>query len=181
MILTYTLTGADFLNFQLYQATKSKRIKNNRLKSRIAVVIVFISLSFLFHTRNDVFLTRYFLVAAAVALLFFPYYQRWLYRRNYRKFVDENYKARVNKPFTLHLDEDKLWSKDEQSEGNISLASLKEIVEVPSAFYIRTATDMTLLLPKQQLSDENEVKLKLELTAKRFGFPYKQELNWHWK
>jgi hypothetical protein len=44
MTLTYSLDNNDYLQHQLYLASKSKRIKNKRFKSWIATTMFFLSL-----------------------------------------------------------------------------------------------------------------------------------------
>lgn len=181
MELTYTLTEADYLNHQLYLASQSKRIRKTRLRSRILVFGAFLAFASLFYTRHDAALTWYFLVLAVVVLLFYPIYQRWFYKRHYQRYIAESYRAKAGKPTTLRLEHDKLWSKDELTEGSIDLAALEEIVEVPTAFYLRLVTSTSLLLPKQSLLHPDEVRSALQATARRCSVPFRQELDWRWR
>jgi hypothetical protein len=181
MKFAYTLDENDFLNHQLYLASKSERIKKNRLKNHFWVVAAFLSMTLLFYIKNDKGLLWYFAGAALIAGVFYPLYSRRLYRRHYQKFIRENYSHKIAKEFVLHLDADRLWSKDELSEGSISLSALSEIVEVPTAFYLKTAASVALLLPKNQLSNLSDVRAELESVAKRYAIPYQQELTWQWK
>ena len=181
MKFIYTLNENDFLNHQLYLASKSERIKRNRLKNRLWVVVAFLSLASLFYVKNDIVLLWYFLVAALIAGVFYPFYSRRLYRRHYQKFIRENYEHKIGKEFALHLDSEKLWSKDELSEGSLSLSALRDIVEVPTAFYLKTSSSSALLLTKNQIGDLNAVRAELESVSSRYGIPYQQELTWQWK
>ncbi|MDO7886771.1 YcxB family protein [Hymenobacter cheonanensis] len=181
MELTYTLDENDFLNHQLYLASKSDRIKKSRLKRRIWAVVAFLSMAWLFYMKRDVALFWYFFVAAALAAIFYPLYLRRLYKRHYQKYIRENYLNRIGKTVAIQLDDEKLWSKNELSEGSISLAGLTEIVEVPTAFYLKTDTSSALLLPKSQMADTAEVKAELQAVARRYSIPYQEELNWQWK
>lgn len=153
----------------------------NRLKSRLWVVVAFLSMASLFYVKKDNVMQLYYLVAALIAGIFYPLYSRRLYRRHYQKFIRENYGQRIGKEFVLHLDADKLWSKEELSEGSVSLSALSAIVEVPTAFYLKTEASNALLLPKNQLINLNEVRAELESVAKRYAIPYQHELGWQWK
>jgi hypothetical protein len=181
MELAYSLDENDFLNHQLYLASKSKRIKKSRLKRRIWAVVAFLSMAWLFYLKKDSVLFWYFLVAAGLAAALYPFYLRRLYRRHYQKYIEENYGSKIGKRVEIKLDSEKLWSKDELSEGSINLSGLTEIVEVPTAFYLKTATSAALILPKIQVVNAEEVKAELQAIAKRYSIPYQEELDWQWK
>jgi hypothetical protein len=180
MQITYTLDKTDFLNHQLYLATKSPRIKRNRIKSHIWVIVMFLALASLFYVRNDIGLFYWFLLLALVAGFLFPYYSRWMHINHYKKYIDEHYSNKVGKLAVLQLEDDRIDSKDELSEGSLKLAGLTEIVEVPSAIYLRIDTS-SLILPKAQIINLDEVKSALETIATNYNIPFRREMDWTWK
>lgn len=180
MQIAYTLDKNDFLNHQLYLATKSPRIKRNRIKSRVWVTAMFLALASLFYIKNDNVLFYWFLLLALVAGILFPYYSRRMHINHYQKYIDENYGNKVGKLAVLQLEDDRIDSKDELSEGSLKLTGLTEIVEVPTAIYLRIDTS-SLILPKAQIHNLNEVRAALETISTSYNIPFRKELDWVWK
>ena len=180
MKLNYTLDKTDFLNHQLYLASNSERIRKNRLKGRVWMIVLFLSLAYLFYIKLDRLLMFYFLGAAIIAALFYPYYSRLRYERHYTKHIDENYGNRINKPVTIQFADELIHSKDELSEGSVNLSAVTEIIEVPTAIYVRLAAN-SLILPKKQIKDIEEAKVALKAIAARYHIAYRDDTNWQWK
>lgn len=178
--IAYTLDKNDFLNHQLYLASKSPRIKQNRLKSRVWVIAMFLALASMFYVKNDTDLFYWFLFLALLAGILFPYYSRRMHVNHYKKYIDENYTNKLGKLVVLHLEDNRINSKDELSEGSLNLAGLTEIVEVPTAIYIRVDTN-SLILPKEQIQNMNEVRDALEAVSINYNIPFRKELEWTWK
>ena len=86
MTFTYILTENDFLQNQLFVASKSKRVKKQRIKSWITVSLVFLVLSFLFYESGNTIMTYYFLGLGILAVCLYPFYLKWFYKRYYKKY-----------------------------------------------------------------------------------------------
>lgn len=86
MQITYTLDKNDFLNHQLYLATKSPRIKRNRAKGRIWAIIMFVALASIFYVKNAIGLSYWLLLLALVAGILYPYYSRRIHINHYKKY-----------------------------------------------------------------------------------------------
>ena len=84
-----TLDENDFLTFQLYNASKSPRIRRGRIKSWIITTVMFLCFACLFYQSNQALLTSYFLTLSGLSLVFFPYYTRWRYRKHYLNHIRE--------------------------------------------------------------------------------------------
>ena len=134
----------------------------------------------MFYVRNDTGLFYWFLLMALLAGIFFPYYSRRMHVNHYRKYIDENYGNKIGKLAVLHLENDRIESKDELSEGSLKLAGLTEIVEVPTAIYLRIDT-ISLILPKAQIQNITEIQSALENISTNYNIPFRKELNWIWK
>lgn len=141
---------------------------------------MFLALASIFYVKNDNGLFYWFLLLALAAGVLFPYYSRHMHINHYKKYIDENYGNKVGKLAVLQLEDDRIDSKDELSEGSLKLAGLTEIVEVPTAIYLRIDTS-SLILPKAQIHNLNEVRAALENISTIYNIPFRKELDWIWK
>jgi len=180
MQLAYTLDKSDFLNHQLYLASKSERIKKNRLKSRLWATSMSLSVASICYVNQQLGLVYWFLLLAVLTFIFFPFYSRRMHVNHYQKFIDENYKSKMGKEVLLQLERDRIESKDEYSEGTLKLTAFSEIAEVPTAIYLRLEGS-SLILPKARLNNIEEVKSTLQKVAADHNIPYLEDLAWRWK
>lgn len=87
MELHYTLDQNDFLQHQLYLASKSERIKKKRRKSWGMACLASLSLCYLFFAMDNNFLMYSFLGFTIFTALFYPLYLRRLYYKHYQKYI----------------------------------------------------------------------------------------------
>lgn len=90
MELKYSLDKNDYLLQILYYSSKNIRVKKQRLRSWVLIIIICLGSSLIFMKENKV-LFYYFLIASGLALIFFPFYQRFYYQRHYKRFVSDTY------------------------------------------------------------------------------------------
>lgn len=141
---------------------------------------MFLALASIFYVNGDSGLSYWFIIIAFLAAVFFPYYSRRMHINHYKKHIEENYGSRINKEVVLQLEHDRIDSKDDLSEGSLKLAGITEIVEVPTAIYLRVDTN-SLILPKARISNLKEVMAVLQRVATNHNIPFREELDWHWK
>lgn len=75
------------------------------------------------------------------------------------------------------MEDERIDSKDKLSEGSLKMAGLTEIVEVPTAIYLRIDTS-SLILPKAQIANLHEVSIALETVSTRYNIPFRKEVDW---
>ena len=62
-----------------------------------------------------------------------PFYSFWKYKRHYLKYIEENYKNRINPNTELDITEDSILTKGFTSEVEINrsdLSELKQLIEL---------------------------------------------------
>ena len=97
MKLTYSLNVNDFLQYQLYTASRNRIIKNQRLRGYIFFILFLITLSFISfsdYEKPTFFVT---LLIAAVLLCIYPIYVRRYYYNHNKKSANENFKNKAEK------------------------------------------------------------------------------------
>ena len=178
MNLNYQLTDSDYLEFQLYTASRSEFYKKRRRNLRLIIPVLYILFSLYFYLIYQ-YLTvvLIFLIIAGVWFFLYPLYSRWLYKNHFKKYVKKYYKTRVGKPIEIEFNENSILAKDFTSESIIDVTKLTELVETKDHFFIKLATDTSLIIPKREISNQSEFKNKIA----GYGVEYVNELDWAWK
>lgn len=181
MKLTYQLNQNDFLQHQLFVASKSPRIRKNRLKSRLFLSGTMLLLSFLFYARDNHILFYYFLIAAAITFIFYPYYLKWQYKKHYQKFIADTYKNRFGQTANIELTELSIETHDITGESKIYLTEIESVTETSSYFYIHLRTGSNLIIPKSQVDNILLLKDQLHQLCKQLNIPFIEDFKWIWK
>ena len=177
MILEYKLKEQDFLEFQLFTASKSERINKKKRKGWIMLTLSSIVVACFFFLNENMTMTIYFGVVAIATVLFYPTYFKWRYKKHYKGYIRENYSKRFGELQTLEINEHSLISKDKISEGKINLKEIEQIDETANHFFLKISTGMTLLIPKEEISGLDRLRGQF----KELGFTINDEVNWKWK
>ena len=180
MTLTYSLSEPDFYTFQLFTASKSKRIKNQIIKNWIIISLCFLTLSYTFYDLKMFSLTYYFLGCSVVGLIFYPFYLKWRYKKHYKKHVTETYSNRFGEVVNLEITDSHFESSTDSSESKISLTELEKITETENYYFIKLKSAATFIIPKIQLKNLTEVNTFLQNLCVRLKVEFAIELNWKW-
>jgi len=169
----YQIYEQDFLDFQLYTASKSESIRRKKRNAWIGLTVAGLVLAFLF--QEDGMLGIYFLVASVVTLLFYPTYFKWRYKRHYENHIKQSHKNRFGESVIMEIHPDHIFTKDSTGEGKIYLSAIDQINETSKHFFVKISSGMTLIFPKKNIDNE---QLKEEFKALKI--PIHEELDWKW-
>ena len=176
MKFQYKIEAEDFLEFQLYTASKDPIVQKRKLRSWILLPIVFSIMALFSYTSKTYYLAVYFAILAIIIALFYPKYFTWRYKKHYASFIGRNYAKRFGQPAELEITKDYILSKDKVAEGKVKLAEIEYVSETANHFYIKISSGMSFIIPKRALSPS--VDLISEFS--RIGIAVKDELNWKW-
>ena len=129
MTLIYSLDQNDFLQHQLYIASKSARIKKKRRNSWLLVTIAFFVLGLVFYDMANKLMMYYFFGASLISFIFYPFYLKYHYKKHYQKFINDTYKNRTAEPSTICFKEQQVELFDKTAESKINFTEFEEIVE----------------------------------------------------
>ena len=174
------LEKEDFLNYQLFTASKSKQIKKKRILTWLIFTALMLSLGFVMLQRTEKFLAYYFLIFGVVTLVFYPYYQRIQYKKHFLKHIDENYKNRIGKESELGFEGGYIISSAEASEGKIKLSEIEIINETANNLFIKLHSGDSLIVPVR-LSNYKDFKSELTAVTESLDVKWNIELDWKWK
>jgi hypothetical protein len=182
MELKFSLNENDFLEHQLFLASKTDRIKKQRRKSWMLVSFIFFGLSLIFFQAKNMMMVYYFLVVGILSLIFYPIYQKNHYRKHYKKYIRDAYKNRFDQIATIKFEKDFIETSDINSESRINYSAFEEIIEIENYFFLRLKTGESIIIPKK-LKFENIIDLKSDLVRifENYQIKIKEELNWKWR
>ncbi len=177
MRLKYKLINSDFLEYQLYTSSKSEATKKRLRNIRIFIPIAYLLFGlYLWNRDGQVSGLIMFGILALLWFIFYPKYAKWKYKRHFLNHIKEHYSNRINKPVELDLNDDFVDTKDHASESGIKASELKKLIELPNHYFLKMSTDLSLIIPKNAISDQNRFKEKI----KKWKIDYVNELNWKW-
>ncbi len=179
MIVKVVLQEDDFLTYLLYSASKNKRSRANRRRSWLIISGIFFLSAFLFR-EADGFFTWYFLSAGVISLIFYPLYQRYAYKRHYRKFLLDKLNYRIGKECVIDFQQDIIETKDVTGESKINASELSEINEIGAHYFVRLKTGDALVIPKSAV-DGNSFVEDLLAIFQNPEIEVTRELDWRWK
>lgn len=180
MRIEYTLDKNDFLEYQLFAASQSDRIKRKRRRNRLLVPVVYFFLGIWFLYSGNYPIAIIGLCFAVLWFLFYPFRERRLYIKHFKAFVEENHKNNFGKPVTVELGDDTIFAKDSGSESKILTSELKEINEIPSLIVLGLKSGNSLIISKN-VSDLNAVRDRLKELSESLIVPYYTKDLWQWK
>ncbi|PHS05155.1 MAG: hypothetical protein COA88_12750 [Kordia sp.] len=177
MEIEYKIEENDFLDFQLFTASKSERIMKKKKNGWLLITIGSLIFGIYFYLQNNYSMTIYFGLSTVIWGLFYPKYFNWRHKKHYAKYVKENYNKRFGEVEKLKITEEYIYSEDKIGEGKIKLKEIDEVSETQKHFILKISTGMSLIIPKREI--ENVDLLRTEL--KMVGLNIIDELNWQWK
>ena len=181
MSFTYSLDQNDFLQYQLFLASKTDRIKKQRIKSWLIVTGCMLLLSFMFHQSNNQFLFYYFLIFGILTFIFYPFYQRQKYKKHYARFIAENYKNKFGQTANLKFTEFAIEANDISGETKINLTELENVTETADYFYPKLKGGTGFIIPKSKIADVDHLRTELSNLCGKLNISFVQDLNWRWK
>lgn len=181
MDLSFRLKEEDYLQFQLYIASKSKRIQKKRKKSWILVSLSMFVLSALFYVSENPFLFKYFIAFGIITIIFYPFHTRREYKKHYENFIKENYGSRLKITSDIVLQDDRIAAKDENIEAPIMISEMEKIIEISTHIFIQLKHGITIIFPLNQIDDIESLKHILQQWSNAPHITYVIEKNWKWK
>lgn len=156
MQFRYTLQEDDYLQFQLFTASQSERIKK-RKKTGWLILTTFALMGTLYFAREDNMpMTIYLGIVTGVVAIFYPMYFRWKFKKHYIKFIRENYSSRIGTEELVEFQANHLFLKDKSGEGKVKFSEIENITEIPNLFFMKITNGNSLIIPK---NIENKTEL----------------------
>lgn len=179
MKITLVLNESDFLTYLLYTASKNKRARNNRRKSWLILSIGFLLLGVCFIDSNK-FYSYYFFGVGVISLIFYPFYQRYRFKKHYHKHALDTLQYRFGKECQVDFQSKFIETKDITGESKINTSEITQINEIETHYFIKVKTGESLIIPKNIINSETFLS-ELMTIFQNPGIIVNKELNWRWK
>ena len=180
MTITIVLTAEDYLTHQLFTASVSKEARKKRLKSWLVIVCLCFLTAFALYFTDDPFLSSYALVFGIICLIFYPAYQRAVYRNVYKKHILKNYSYRFGKEALVNFQHDYVDVKNITYEGKLFTSEIKEINEIGTHYFINFKAGESLIVPKSQV-DQTTFLTEILSIFRNPNIVVQKQLDWRWK
>lgn len=177
----FKLYKEDFLAHDLFLATESNFGKKSRKQLRYLLSIFLSLFAGLMFYWSLFFQGIVYLLFALCCFIFFPVFQYKRHRKYFSNFVEDKYSNLFGKVIEMNLDESYLYMKVLSSESKIAFDDMREIIEIKDYFTIKLKLGRTILIPKKQLENFEEIKAFVLLQTKKIGLPFREALDWSWE
>lgn len=176
MQFRYTLQEDDYLQFQLFTASQSDRIKK-RKKTGWLILTTLALMGMLYFMREDNLPMSIYLGSVTVAVaIFYPAYFRWKFKKHYLKFIRENYTGRIGTEELVEFNANHIFLKDKTGEGKVKYSEIENVVEIPNHFLMKISNGNSLIIPKTE-SNHQDLRDKFKLIKTEI----KNFTDWKWQ
>jgi hypothetical protein len=180
MEFNYSLSLNDFLQYQLYTASKSKRVKIQNRKSLLLLSVILIGTCFLPYHHKNYIGTSISIILIPVSLILYSIYLRYHYRKHYEKFIKDVYKNKVGKMALIVFLEDHIETSDETGESKINNSNLEEINETGEYLFLKLKTGESIIFPKSKIENLDLLRTELSRISNAYHLNSNVDLNWKW-
>lgn len=175
----FSLDENDFLNDQLYFASKSKNIQEQRVKSFLIIAITFIGCTIFSYIKNSP-LSHYFLGVTIILILFYPIWDKRRHKKHYEKHVNEVFNKRFNKKIELIIANQHIEEIESNGNSSISIKSLEEIIETRDYIFLKLDNETAIVIPKLKIQNIEELYSDIKHIIESNNIKFKRELSWKW-
>lgn len=176
--LKYALTNEDFLEHQLYVASKSETIIKKRKRTRVIIPLVYLTLAlFFFFNKGNYTSCIIFISIAVVWYLFYPIRSKKLHIKHYQNHINEHYKNRINVESEIEITNEYIFGKEKSGESKTSIEEIESLIELKNRFFLTLKTGLSLVIPKTAIHDITQFKNKIT----ELHIEIIDELNWEFK
>lgn len=180
MELKYSLNTNDFLQYQLFTASKSKRVQNQKRKSIIVISFSLLVLFAILFDSNNSNQNILLSIVILISMLLYPLYLKSHYYKHYNKFIEDTTKNKTDRPASLSFREFHIETVDETGESKINYTNLEEINEIKDYIFLRLKTGESIIFPKNKIDNFEKLKDELYKISNVYNLKTNVELNWKW-
>ncbi len=181
MTIDYKIEESDYLTHQLFIVSKSDRIRRKTQRSKILIPLIYVALGLLFLWQDNSSLTILFIILGLLWYFIYPLWEQRYYINHYKGFIKENYKGNFGRTITLEWNNEYFLAKDKGCESKVLTSELEDICEIPTIIFVRLKGGQSFILPKDKITDFENVKTSLKALAEHLKINYNLDENWEWK
>ncbi len=172
MTQSYKLSENDFLQYQVFAASKSKVIRKQRVRTRLIITFGSFAAGLLFYLSHNKFLAVYFVLFGCFYFLLNVSRGNNFYEKHYRKYVRENYQKRFDQPAIVTINTDNIECSDITGLTRINLSQFEEITETKNYYFLKMGSGGHFIIPRSGFENAESVKEELQRIAKDYQIPF---------
>ncbi len=180
MTIHYKIDENDFVQQQLYNASKTDRNKKKRQRNRWLISIVYFVLGLLFILIENKRLGFIFMFLGVIRPLYYPFLEKRRYVKHYKSFFKENCEDSLDSTVTLEFYNDFIIIKANKSESKLHTSEITEINEISTLICIGLKGATSLAIPKNQIIDIESLRNRLKELTSFLKIDYNINENWSW-
>jgi hypothetical protein len=180
--LDYGFGEEDFLQLQMYFASKDEEQIKQRKKEKYRIIGLSLLCGLLLFFDEGYRLLSYFFLSSSVFFFaIYPWWSVWFYKRMYRKYISESMRADFPYNTKLLLGNDVIELNTKKGHCHFSVNDMDAIIETGYYFFIMTSRQVTVIIPKHQLNNTEEVRMWLLRYKEYSPVSFVEDLNWKWR
>jgi hypothetical protein len=179
MEIEFSLSRADYIDFQLFAATKSERIKKNKRNARNRLPIIYLIIgTILLVVVEDIIFAIIFYLFGVLWYLLYPTLTKRRYAKHYEKYVDENFKNRYDTliKFNLLDNYELIETIDFEGESKFKTSEIEKIFEIKRFIYIKMKSGSHFIIPKYKIENIDKLRQELITMSKTKNFEIETDL-----
>lgn len=180
MTLRYLLFEKDYLENQLYYASKSEIVKKYKRNAMNNLILVFALMTIYFFTLGSNSFLLIFIIVSVFILIIYPGIVLNRLKQSYRNAIVELFKNRFGQISVVEFKETSIVDSDGMRSTEIFYSSIQSIEEISTHFFIYMKYGEQLIIPKTEV-DKEAVNKNLHQLATQLNIPYNGNANWQWK
>jgi len=179
--INYQNNREEFLNYQLYIASKSDRVRRRRKRGKSVIPVCYILMGLFFLMRGSTGLGFIFCTIAILWYFIYPLWEAKYYVRHYKAFIKEHYEEMINRSVHMEIGTKHLTAATDNTQSSMAVSEIVSMVEISSAVFIRLKTGLAFIIAKANMAHPDEKISELKAVASRLNIPYITDNTWRWK
>lgn len=180
MKLEFTLSEADYVDFNLYVASKTESIRKRRQLTKWIIPVIYLLIAAYFLYKGYQLGAYIFLAIAVMWVFSYPGYEAKKYIKHFKKHIQLNLSKSLDKLVTMEFLDDHIFSIDGMKETKVRYEELTEIIETGKAFYLMIDVGHGFIIPKSKVDTQSVGDYFYKL-SEDLQITYIEDLNWSWK
>jgi hypothetical protein len=149
----YQIHEKDYLDFQLYTASKGARFYKKMRNGRFFLTLTSLITASYFLYIKDWGMLTYFGLTTLVFFFLYPRYFKCRQKVHYTKFIRRHYRSIFGQNEALEVKGKTVNLINETGEGQLKASEFTTITETKNHFFAGLESGSSLIIPKGQLSD----------------------------
>ncbi len=176
MKFEYQIQEQDYLDFQLYTASKSPRFEKKQRNGRYFITLCSLITACYFTYVQDWGMVAYFGLTTAVFFLFYPWYFKWRQKVHYTKYIRRNYKNLFGRSEEMEVKGKTLELTNSTGKGQIKASELEKFIETKNHFFIQMKSGASLIIPVYKMDDAAALRSQIN----GMKIPVEKDMDWTW-